>query len=119
MANLTGELLGGSQAPTEAVQPGTPVDLAIPATATGLSVERPDGSVVELVPGADQAVSVTFSGTDLPGIYTVTPHLAPAASGAPSADAAARPRRPRRPPPTGRPDRRRPASPWLCSTSTN
>ena len=85
MANLTGELLGGSQAPTEAVQPGTPVDLAIPATATGLSVERPDGSVVELVPGADQAVSVTFSGTDLPGIYTVTPHLAPDASGDPSA----------------------------------
>src|SRR6478735_11041166 len=85
LANLTGELLGGSSAPTEAVQPGTPVDLALPANATGLSVARPDGSVVELVPGADQAVSVTFSGTDLPGIYTVTPHLAPAASGAPSA----------------------------------
>jgi von Willebrand factor type A domain/Aerotolerance regulator N-terminal len=85
MANLTGELLGGSQAPTEAVQPGTPVDLALPANATGLSVARPDGSVVELVPGADQALSVTFSGTDLPGIYTVTPHLAPAASGSPSA----------------------------------
>jgi hypothetical protein len=85
MANLTGELLGGSQAPTEAVQPGTPVDLALPANATGLSVARPDGSVVELVPGADQAASVTFSGTDLPGIYTVTPHLAPAASGSPSA----------------------------------
>ncbi len=84
-ANLTGERLGGSQAPTEAVQPGTPVDLALPANATGLSVARPDGSVVELVPGADQAVSVTFSGTDLPGIYTVTPHLAPAASGSPSA----------------------------------
>ena len=81
IANLTGELLGGSQAPTEAVQPGTPVDLAIPADATGLSVERPDGSVVELVPGADQAVTVTFSGTDLPGIYTVTPHLAPAGLG--------------------------------------
>ncbi|MFL5641957.1 MAG: vWA domain-containing protein [Chloroflexota bacterium] len=85
LANLTGELLGGSQTPTEAVQPGTPVDLAIPANATGLAVERPDGSVVELVPGADQAVTVTFSDTDLPGIYTVTPHLAPAASAAPSA----------------------------------
>ena len=81
MANLTGELLGGSAAPTEAVQPGTPVDLAIPADATGLAVKRPDGSVIELVPGTDRAVSVTFSGTDLPGIYTVTPHLAPAASG--------------------------------------
>src|SRR3954447_26635428 len=89
LANLTGELLGGSRAPTEAVQPETPVDLAIPANATGLSVERPDGSVVELVPGADQAATVTFSGTDLPGIYTVTPRLAPAASGAPTARPAA------------------------------
>ena len=51
LANLTGELLGGSAAPTEAVQPGTPVSLAIPAGATGLAVTRPDGSVVELVPG--------------------------------------------------------------------
>jgi VWA domain-containing protein/aerotolerance regulator-like protein len=81
LANLTGELLGGSQAPTEAIQPGTPVDLTIPADATALSVERPDGSVVELVPGADGAVSVTFSGTELPGVYTVTPVLAPVASG--------------------------------------
>ena len=43
LANLTGELLGGSSAPTEAVQPGTPVTLAIPAGATGLTVTRPDG----------------------------------------------------------------------------
>jgi hypothetical protein len=91
LANLTGELLGGSAAPTEAVQPGTPVDLAIPADATGLSVERPDGSVVELVPGADQAITVTFSGTDLPGIYTITPHLRPAASSSPAPSATARP----------------------------
>ncbi len=51
LANLTGELLGGSAAPTEAVQPGTPVNLTIPAGATGLAVTKPDGSVVELVPG--------------------------------------------------------------------
>ena len=51
LANLTGELLGGSAAPTEAVQPGTPVSLSIPDGATGLAVTKPDGSVVELVPG--------------------------------------------------------------------
>ena len=51
IANLTGELLGGSSAPTDAVQPGTPVTLSIPGGATGLSVARPDGTVVELVPG--------------------------------------------------------------------
>jgi Ca-activated chloride channel homolog len=76
MANLTGELLGGSSAPTEAIQPGTAVSLAIPSGATGLSVARPDGSVVELVPGTALATTVTFAGTDLPGVYVVTPHLA-------------------------------------------
>ena len=43
LANLTGELLGGSAAPTEAVQPGTPVSLSIPDGATGLAVTKPDG----------------------------------------------------------------------------
>jgi hypothetical protein len=85
LANLTGELMGGSAAPAEAVQPGTPLSLTVPAGASGISVTRPDGSVVELVPGTGLAASVTFAGTDLPGIYTVTPHLAPAASGGPSA----------------------------------
>ncbi len=85
LANLTGELLGGSAAPAEAVRPGTPVSLAIPAYATGLAVTRPDGSVVELVPGTAETATVMFSGTDLPGIYEVTPHLGPAASGAGSA----------------------------------
>ena len=63
LANLTGELLGGSAAPTEAVPPGTPVSLTIPSGATGLTVTRPDGSVVELAP-ADAAIraSVTFTG---------------------------------------------------------
>ena len=80
LANLTGELMGGSAAPAEAVEPGTPLSLTVPAGATGVSVTRPDGSVVELVPGAGLAATVTFAATDLPGIYTVTPHLAPAAS---------------------------------------
>jgi hypothetical protein len=85
LANLTGELMGGSVAPTEALQPGTPVSLTIPSGATGISVTRPDGSTVELVPGTGLATSVTFAGTELPGIYTVTPHLAPSSSAAPSA----------------------------------
>ena len=51
IANLTGELLGGSAAPTAAVKPGDPVSLTIPAGASGLRVTAPDGSAVELVPG--------------------------------------------------------------------
>ena len=87
LANLTGELMGGSAAPTEALPPGTPVSLSIPAGATGISVTRPDGSVVELVPGTGLATSVTFAGTELPGIYTVTPQLPPSASASPSGSA--------------------------------
>jgi hypothetical protein len=85
LANLTGELMGGSAAPSEAVQPGAPVSLAIPADATGLTVTRPDGSVVELVPQSAESRSVSFSGTDLPGIYVVAPRLAPGASAGPTA----------------------------------
>ena len=85
LANLTGELMGGSAAPSEAVQPGTPVTLTIPADATGLAVTRPDGSVVELVPPSAETRAVSFSGTELPGIYVVTPHVAPGASPGPSA----------------------------------
>ncbi len=92
LANLTGELMGGSAAPTEAIQPGTPVNLAIPPGATGIAVERPDGSVVELVPGTGLATTVTFAGTELPGIYTVIPHLAPEAAAGPSASVGATPR---------------------------
>ncbi|MGZ8437090.1 MAG: vWA domain-containing protein [Candidatus Limnocylindrales bacterium] len=77
LANLTGALTGGSAAPSEAVQPGTPVNLTIPAGATGLAVTRPDGSVVELVPQSGASRSVSFTETDLLGIYTATPHLAP------------------------------------------
>jgi Ca-activated chloride channel family protein len=79
LANLAGELLGGSSAPAEAVQPGTPLTLTIPTGADGIAVTRPDGSVVDLVPGTTLAATVTFAGTDLPGIYVVTPHLAPRA----------------------------------------
>ena len=84
LANLTGELMGGSAAPTEAVQPGTPVELVIPSGASGLTVTRPDGTVVDLVPGTADGAAVTFAGTDLPGIYTVTPVADPDASAGPS-----------------------------------
>jgi hypothetical protein len=94
LANLTGELMGGSAAPSEAVQPGTPVSLTIPAGSTGLAVTRPDGSVVELLPQGTESRSVTFTGTDILGIYTVSQHLAagpassPASSIAPASPAA-------------------------------
>jgi hypothetical protein len=87
LANLTGELLGGSTAPTEAVDPGTPVNLAIPAGASGLTVTAPDGSAAELVPGTADATDVTFAGTSQPGIYVATPKLAPGSSAAPSSSA--------------------------------
>jgi hypothetical protein len=87
MANLTGELLGGSAAPTESVDPGSPVSLTLPAGATGVRVERPDGTVVDLAPGIAGGSTVTFSQTDLVGVYTATP-VRPgggsAGSGAPS-----------------------------------
>ena len=74
--------MGGSAAPLEAVQPGTPVSLTIPPGALGITVTRPDGSVVELVPGTGLAASVTFAGTEQTGVYTVTPQAPPAATGA-------------------------------------
>jgi hypothetical protein len=73
VANLTGELLGGTTAPLEAVEPGTPVELTIPAGADRLSVTGPDGTTVELLPSAGGGSRVTFVGTETPGIYTVTP----------------------------------------------
>jgi hypothetical protein len=86
LANLTGELLGSSTAPTEAVAPGTPVQLVIPSGAKGLTVARPDGTVTELVPGASggSSAAVTFAATDRLGIYTVTPIVDATASAAPS-----------------------------------
>jgi hypothetical protein len=79
MANLTGELLGSSTAPTEAVEPGAPVELHIPTGAVGLSVADPAGVVSDLrpTPGATTTRAVTFAATDRLGVYTVTPIAAP------------------------------------------
>ena len=85
LANLTGELLGGSATPVEAVSPGDPVELTLRAGVEALRVTRPDGAVQELVAGSGTSAAVTFSATDLPGVYTVTPilaHATPAPSGA-------------------------------------
>jgi Ca-activated chloride channel family protein len=73
MANLTGELLGGSAAPSDALAPGDPVTLPIPSGATSIMVTRPDGSTVELVPATIGAPSVVFSQTELLGVYTAAP----------------------------------------------
>ncbi len=81
IANLTGELMGGSAAPADAVKPGDPVVLAMPVGATGLRVERPDGSIVELAPGTAGGASVTFAQTNLLGVYTATA-IRPAAGNA-------------------------------------
>jgi len=70
MANLTGELFGGSAAPTTALAPGDPVTLPLPAGASSLIVTRPDGSTVDLAPATAGAASVAFSQTDQLGIYT-------------------------------------------------
>jgi hypothetical protein len=72
MANLTGELLGGSATPTEAIAPGDPVTIPIPQGAKSLIVTRPDGSSVEVVPATTGAASVAFSQTDLLGVYTAS-----------------------------------------------
>jgi Ca-activated chloride channel family protein len=87
LANLTGQLMGGSATPDDAVAPGAPVTLAIPAGATGVRVQRPDGTVDELVAPTADAASVTFARTDLLGVYTVTGIVDPDATAAPSAAA--------------------------------
>ena len=100
LANLTGELLGGSAAPTEAIAPGTPVTLTIPSGAVGLTVTRPDGTTTELVAPATGGAALTFARTELLGIYTVTPVLDPNASPAPSVSAAPSAAASASPPPT-------------------
>jgi Ca-activated chloride channel homolog len=87
LANLTGELLGASTAPTEAVEPGTPVELVMPAGAVGLTVTGPDGTTTQLVPGTSGGAAVTFAATDLLGVYTVTPMADPDAAAAPPGSA--------------------------------
>ena len=84
LANLTGELLGGSSTPVDPIRPGDPVELTIRPGTAALRITAPDGAVQELVPGTDGSSSVTYSATGLPGVYTVTPILDPAASPAPS-----------------------------------
>ncbi len=89
LANLTGELLGGSAAPAAAVKPGEPVVLSIPSGMVGLRVVAPDGRAVDLLPGAAGGPSVTYTQTDQLGVYTATPIAPPAsspsASGSPTA----------------------------------
>ncbi len=85
LANLAGELLGGSETPVDAIAPGAPVTLDIPAGAAGVRVERPDGTIDELLAPVDGAGAVTFARTDLLGVYTVTPIADPDASTSPSA----------------------------------
>jgi von Willebrand factor type A domain/Aerotolerance regulator N-terminal len=91
MANLTGELLGGSSAPTTAVIPGDPVSLPLPAGATGLTVMRPDGTSVDVPAATVDAATVSFSQTDQLGVYTATPIGLSASPGPSSSGAAASP----------------------------
>jgi von Willebrand factor type A domain/Aerotolerance regulator N-terminal len=94
LANLTGELFGSSTAPTEAVEPGTPVQLVIPSGARGLTVTRPDATVTELVPSTtagESGAAVTFGDTDLLGVYTVAPIADTTASPGPSAGSSSGP----------------------------
>jgi len=83
MANLTGELLGGSAAPTSAVVPGDPVTLPLPAGANGLHVMKPDGTTVDVLATSEGAASVSFSATDQLGVYAATP-IGTAATAGPS-----------------------------------
>ncbi len=84
LANLAGELLGGSQTPADAIAPGAPVTLTIPAGAIGVHVTRPDGSADDLLAPTAGATSVTFARTDLLGVYSVTPITDPNASPSPA-----------------------------------
>jgi hypothetical protein len=84
LANMAGELLGGSETPLDAIAPGAPVTLAIPDGAIGVRVERPDGSTDELMAPTGSAGSVTFARTDLLGVYSVTPIADPDATPAPT-----------------------------------
>jgi hypothetical protein len=85
LANLTGELLGGSAAPTTAINPGDPVVLTVPSGASGLHVVAPDGRAVDLTPGAAGGLTVTYAQTDQLGVYVATPIANAASSGSPGA----------------------------------
>ena len=95
LANLAGELLGGSETPADAIAPGAPVTLGIPDGSIGVRVMRPDGTTDDLMAPTTDARSVTFARTDLLGVYTVTgivdPGAAPAAATPATSSAAGRP----------------------------
>jgi hypothetical protein len=91
VANLAGELMGAASGPNDAVKPGDAVPLTVPSGATGLRVTRPDGRVVELAPGTLGGTTVTFSQTELPGVYTVAAVLPPAESGRPTSSSSTSP----------------------------
>ena len=125
LANLTGELLGGSSTPVDPIRPGDPVELTIRPGTAALRITAPDGTVQELVAGTDGSSSVTYSATELPGVYTVTPILDPARHRRRPVPRHARPSAPElaiasalrpRPVTTARPPTR---SSWRCSTSAN
>lgn len=115
IANLAGELMAADESPVQPLAPGDPVELSIPEGASGLRVERPDGSAHELVPGTPGARTVTYAATDLLGVYTVTPlgpvpaspgpgeTVGPTVSppGSPSSSASGSPSAPGSPSPTG------------------
>jgi hypothetical protein len=63
--------------------------LPVPEGALGVRVDRPDGSVDELVAPTKGAASVTFARTDLLGVYSVSPLTDPDASAAPSVGSSA------------------------------
>jgi hypothetical protein len=80
LANLAGELLGGTGTPADAIAPGAPITLAIPDGSIGVRVQRPDGTTDDLMAPTKDAGSVTFARTDLLGVYAVTGIPDPAAS---------------------------------------
>jgi Ca-activated chloride channel homolog len=105
LANLAGELMGGSAAPTEAVAPGSPVTLPIPVGSGGMRVTSPDGTTIDLPPGTAGSVAVTFSQTDQLGVYVATiipgPDASPGPSGSPAPSATPRPSPSGSPAPSG------------------
>ncbi len=92
LANLAGELLGGSETPLDAIAPGAPVTLADPATARSACGSRVPTAAptTSWLPPAS-AGSVTFARTDLLGVYSVTPIADPDATPAPSSSTGASP----------------------------
>jgi Ca-activated chloride channel family protein len=84
LANLAGELFGGSRTPADAIAPGAPITLAIPNGSIGVRVQRPDDTTDELFAPTSAAGSVTFARTELLGVYTVTGIPDPDATPTPS-----------------------------------